>query len=251
VAVLEDSGDRDMDRKRKGIIAIDGPSGAGKSTVARVLAAKLGYIYVDTGAMYRVVALRAKEASISFDNEEQLVRLCRSIRIEFQRDEKGTRVYCNGQNVTDRIRVPSMSLLASEVSRMGVVREAMVRLQRALGEKGGIVIEGRDIGTVVFPGADLKFFLDADPQVRGRRRYEELKSQGNSVNLEETIREIEQRDAQDSSRSLAPLKKAADAILIDTTYLSIDEVVQRMMMAWGEVCLPAGGRQRHRLRRSS
>jgi len=215
--------------KDRVVIAIDGPSGAGKSTVARLLAERLGYLYVDTGAMYRAVALKAKQAALDFNDEKGLESLCRSIEIEFQRDESGIRVYCNGEDVTEDIRRPSMSLAASEISRVGVVRESLVVLQREFGQKGGVVLEGRDIGTVVFPGADLKFFLEADPRIRGRRRYEELKARGQRADLNGTIREIGRRDANDRARALAPLRKAEDAVLIDTTHLGVDEVVEKMV----------------------
>lgn len=216
------------------VIAIDGPSGAGKSTVARLLAERLGYLYVDTGAMYRAVALKAKQAGLDFRDEKGLACLCRSIEIDFQRDESGTRVICNGEDVTNAIRRPYMSLLASDISRRPVVRQSLVELQRRFAQRGGVVLEGRDIGTVVFPGADLKFFLDADPRIRGRRRYEELKGRGEDVDLEETIREMEKRDTNDRTRSLAPLRRAPGAVLIDATRLSVDEVVEMMVRIYRE-----------------
>jgi len=216
------------------VIAIDGPSGAGKSTVAKLLAERLGYLYVDTGAMYRAVALKAREAALDLNDEKGLERLCRSIEIEFQRDESGLRIVCNREDVTDDIRRPSMSLLASAISRMRVVRKALVGLQRGLGQKGAVVLEGRDIGTVVFPRADVKFFIDADAQIRGRRRYDELKARGERVDLNETMQEIEKRDANDSTRSLAPLRKADDAVFIDTTHLGAEEVVEKMIQVYHE-----------------
>jgi cytidylate kinase len=221
------------------VIAIDGPSGAGKSTAARFLAERLGYLYVDTGAMYRAVALKAREAGLDFTDEKELGRLCRSLAIDLERDENGIRVLCNGEDVTDAIRRPDMSLLASDISRVRVVRECLVELQRRFGQKGGVVLEGRDIGTVVFPEADLKFFLDADPQIRGRRRYDELNARGESVDLERTIREVERRDARDRTRSLAPLRRAEDAILIDTTRLCVDEVIEKMVQTYREKGLDA------------
>lgn len=214
------------------VIAIDGPSGAGKSTVAGLLAERLGYLYIDTGAMYRAVALKARKAGIAFSDERALASLCGSIEIGFCRDERGLRVLCNGEDVTDAIRKPYMSLLASEVSRVRAVRESLIEIQRNLGQRGGVVLEGRDIGTVVFPKADLKFFLEADVRVRGRRRYEQLKAMGEDADLDDTIREIERRDAQDRTRSLAPLRRADDALLIDTTDLSVDQVVERMVAVY-------------------
>ena len=214
----------------KGIIdTIDGPAASGKSTVARVLADRLGCMYVDTGAMYRAVALKAKQVALKTGDEGSLRALCQSLDIQFCPDRAGMRVVCNGKDVTEAIRRPEMSLLASDISKVPVVREAMVGLQRKLAGKGRAVFEGRDIGTVVFPHAPLKFFIDADPQTRGRRRYEELKIRGEAVGLDETIRESERRDLSDRTRALAPLEKAADAVYIDTTHLTIEQVVDRMM----------------------
>jgi cytidylate kinase len=224
-----------MSREKNGlVIAIDGPSGAGKSTVSRLLADRLGYLYVDTGAMYRAVALRAREAGVDSRDEKDLGRICRSIEIGFRRDETGIRVICNGEDITDAIRSPSMSLLASEISRIQVVRESLVALQRGFGQRGGVVLEGRDIGTVVFPEADLKFFLDAESRVRGQRRYEELKAMGQSVDLNTTVREMESRDASDRNRSLAPLRRAEDAVFLDTTHLGVAEVVEKMIRIYQE-----------------
>jgi cytidylate kinase len=215
--------------RRRGVIAIDGPSGAGKSTVAKRLAEKLGYLYLDTGAMYRVVALKAKEAALDMTDEKGLEEFCHSIDVQFGRDEKGLRVLCNREDVTDAIRTPGMSLLASAVSRVRGVRQTLVEVQRRFVRKGGVVLEGRDIGTVVAPDADIKFFIDADPRIRGVRRYEELKARGEVVDLEKTIQEMEERDRSDRTRSLAPLRKAEDAVVIDTSRIGVDEVVERMV----------------------
>jgi cytidylate kinase len=230
-----------MRRNRpKGVIAIDGPSGAGKSTVAKGLAEKLGYLYLDTGAMYRVVALKAKEAALDMRDEKGLEELCHSITIEFVRNEKGLRVLCNGEDVTDDIRTPGMSLLASAVSRARSVRQRMAEVQRRFVGRGGVIIEGRDIGTVVAPDADVKFFIDADLRIRGVRRYEELKARGESVDLEMTIREMAERDSSDRTRSLAPLKKADDAVVIDTSRIGVDEVVETMARIYLKKTDPAG-----------
>ncbi len=215
-------------RTSRFIIAIDGPSGAGKSTVARTLAKHLHYVYIDTGAMYRAVALRAKEKGVSAADEEALAHLAASLRITFVADPTEIRILCDGEDVTEAIRSPEISLLASEISRSGGVRKVLVDMQREMGKPGGVVLEGRDIGTVVFPHAEVKFYLDAGPEERARRRFEELKRKGLSVHFEETLEEVILRDRNDMSRAISPLKKAEDAILIDSTNLTVDQVVEIM-----------------------
>ena len=214
---------------RELIIAIDGPSGAGKSTLSKLLAKALNYINIDTGAMYRSVALAAQRRGIEPSDEEALRRLCDTISIDFVRSGSGERVLLNGEDVSEAIRTPEISLLTSRVSACKGVREAMVRLQRKMGERGGVVLEGRDIGSVVFPGAEVKFFLQASAGERGRRRYEELKGKGFPVDLEQTVAEVEERDAADSAREHAPLIRAEDAEVIDSTTLSIDQVLTEML----------------------
>jgi len=211
------------------IIAIDGPSGAGKSTLSKRLAHALGYINIDTGAMYRSVALASKRAAVDLKDSKALENLCRSVKIHFERGNGEEKVFLNDENVSDAIRTPEISLLTSQVAAFPVVREAMVRLQRQMGETGGVVLEGRDIGSVVFPQAEVKFFLSATARERGRRRYEELKLKGLDVDLEQTIREVEERDAADASRTHAPLVQAADAIAVDTTGLDIQQVFDLMI----------------------
>jgi len=211
------------------IVTIDGPAGAGKSTVSKILARRLNYIYLDTGAMYRAVALRAKVEGIDPKDEPALERLCANVEISFQETGEGQRLICQGEDVTERIRDPEIGWMASVVSTMRPVREAMVTLQRRMGSRGGVVAEGRDVGTVVFPGARFKFFLVADPRERSLRRYRELKAKGREIRLEEVEREVRERDAQDSSRELAPLKPAEDAHLIDSTRLTPKEVVVRIL----------------------
>ncbi len=215
--------------KRELIVAIDGPSGAGKSTLSKLLARELGYTNIDTGAMYRAVALAAKAAGVDLDDDAELARLCQALRIEFKRAEGAERVLLNGEDVSTAIRTPEVSLLTSRVAASPTVREAMVRLQRGMGETGGVVLEGRDIGTVVFPQAEVKFFLQATARERGRRRYQELRDKGMDVDLEQTVAEVEARDAADSIREHAPLVQAEDAMPIDSTAMTIDQVLETML----------------------
>ena len=211
------------------VIAIDGPSGAGKSTTARFLAERLGYIYIDTGAMYRAVGWKAKREGIDPADEEKLADLCRRTDVTIKKDNNDPRFYVDGLDVSGEIRTPEMGLMASAVSKSPSVRARLLTLQRELGRNGGVVMDGRDIGTVVFPDADVKFFLDAGPEERGRRRYLELKAKGMDVDLARITQEIRERDQQDSMRSLAPLRKADDAVLIDSTSLDIGGVLERML----------------------
>ncbi|MDK2848482.1 MAG: CMP/dCMP kinase [Desulfuromonadales bacterium] len=220
--------------KRQLIIAIDGPSGVGKSTLSRRLAQRLQYVNIDTGAMYRSVALAARRAGIALDDPKALERLCMDLDIRFVRNNGAEKVLLDGEDVSEAIRTPEISLLSSKVSAQPVVRSAMVRLQRQMGENGGVVLEGRDIGTVVFPAAEVKFFLAATARERGRRRYLELREKGLDVDLERTIAEVETRDAADCGRQHAPLRQAEDAVLIDTTRLNIDQVLERMLRVVAE-----------------
>ena len=215
---------------KKLIIAIDGPSGAGKSTISKALAKKLGYLNIDTGAMYRSVAFLAKQQGIDAHNNGDLRKLCANLTIEFVRSNGFERVLANGTDISEEIRSPEVSLLTAQVAASPAVREALVRLQREMGEGGGVVLEGRDIGTFVFPYADVKFFLSATAAERGRRRYEELLLKGVAVDLQQTIAEVEARDAADTARSLAPLMQADDAVLVDSTQLSIDDVLKEMLL---------------------
>ena len=219
----------ETEEKKELTITIDGPSGAGKSTAAKGLAKRLGYIYVDTGAMYRAVALEAKEEGRDFEDEGALYQWTSSLRITFFNQRGGILILCNERDVTQAIRSPEISLLASEISKRRGVREALVQMQREMGKDGGVVFEGRDMGTIVFPHADVKFYLDARPEERARRRYEELVGKGMNVDFKKTLEEVIQRDQNDMNRSLSPLRKAEDAILIDSTRRSAEEVVEEMV----------------------
>jgi CMP/dCMP kinase len=210
-------------------VAIGGPAGAGKSTVGKILARRLGYVFLDTGAMYRAVAVETERRGVAADDEAVLEKLCADLDISFQTEGEGQRVFCRGEDLTEKIREPRIGPLASKVSMARPVREAMLRLQRQVGEKGRIVAEGRDTTTVVFPEARFKFFLVAEPQERARRRQRELAGQGVEVRLEEIEEEINRRDEQDSSRDLAPLRPAEDASFIDSTELTPEEVAEEMI----------------------
>jgi cytidylate kinase len=213
---------------RKIVIVIDGPSGSGKSTVGRRLAGRLGYRYLDTGATYRVAALKVQELSIDIEDEDGVARVCSDMEVSFVQDGDKIKTLWNGKEVSEAIRKPAISALASEISTKKVVRDGLVDMQRRMGAGGGVVAEGRDTGTVVFSGAELKFFLDATPEERGKRRFKELMEKGIRVSLEETIAEMRRRDQRDRRRELAPLRKAEDALVIDSTRMSIDEVVETM-----------------------
>jgi cytidylate kinase len=210
------------------VIAIDGPSGAGKSTITKLLAERLGYLHIDTGAMFRSIALAVKRAGIPLDDEAGLARISRGVAITFERNDGSCRVLANGEDVTAAIRTPEISQLTSLVSSKKVVRDLLLTLQRELGRDGGVILEGRDIGTVVFPDAEVKFFLSASAEERGRRRFLELQAKGESITLTETIAAVVKRDEQDAQREHAPLCKADDAIAVDSTGLSIEEVLARM-----------------------
>jgi cytidylate kinase len=206
------------------VIAIDGPAGAGKSTIAKQVSRELGYTYVDTGAMYRAVGVLAREAGIAFGDAERLGALASDLQFEFPwRDgELGTVV--DGRDLTVSIRAPSAGMDASTVSKVGAVRDALMQVQRRMAEGGGVVMEGRDIGTVVAPHAELKVFLTASARVRGRRRYKQMIAKGLDADLEEVIADIQARDLQDTTREIAPLRPAEDAIVLDSSQLGIERV---------------------------
>ena len=218
-----------MNRQPRGlVIAIDGPSGAGKSTIARLLAKRLGYLQIDTGAMYRAAAVLIKRAGLDLADGDAVARFCADLCVRLETDGGVQRVFANGQDVTDQIRTHEVSHLTSRVSALRPVRDALLSAQREMGRQGGVVLEGRDIGTVVFPDADLKFFLSATPEVRGKRRYDELIARGEKTTLQETVAAVVQRDEQDSRRDIAPLRRAEDAIDVDSSDMGINDVVACM-----------------------
>ena len=213
---------------KKLLITIDGPAGAGKTTVSRALADRLGYRYIDTGALYRGIALAAKNRGVDPQDDKNLKLLCKDIDLNFVKQDKGLGLFLDGEDISDRIRTPEITMMASAVSARPVVREFLLGLQKDLGREKAAVFEGRDMGTVVFPEADLKFFLDASTRTRARRRYEEQKSK-NSQTLDEVEQDIQRRDHNDSTRDVAPLKPAEDAIVIDSTEMKVDDVVDFMV----------------------
>lgn len=211
------------------VITIDGPAGAGKSTVSRILAKRLNLLYLDTGAMYRAVALQAKRENIPFSDGNGLYRMCERINIQFKANGDNFAIFIDNDDVSTQIRLPEMDMLSSSVSAVPEVRKAMTALQRKIGEKGGIVAEGRDMGTVVFPDADFKFFVTASPEIRAQRRFNERKARNEYTDIKNVEADIRKRDEQDQSRKLAPLKPADDAILIDTSEMEIERVIEVML----------------------
>lgn len=205
-------------------IAIDGPAGTGKSTVAKQVAERLGFVYVDTGAMYRAVAWKSLREGIALSDETALVTMTERMEIRFERGD-GQRVFVDGTDVSEAIRTPEVSQLSSPVSAVPGVRARLTELQKQMGARGGVVMEGRDIGTVVLPEAEVKVFLTASPEVRAERRLKELRAKGFAVDFDGILAEIKERDERDSTRAVAPLRQAGDAHLVDTDTLTIEQVI--------------------------
>jgi CMP/dCMP kinase len=216
---------------KKLIIAIDGPVGSGKSTLARGVAQMLGYVYVDTGAMYRALALKALRHGLAFDgNDENLVALARETRIDLRAEDGTQRVFLDHEDVTTAIRTPEVSQAASKIAVNPGVRHVLVAEQRRAGEQGGVVMEGRDIGSVVFPDAQLKIFLTASPETRAERRWREHQQKGDAIDLQRTLEEIRERDRRDQGRTTSPLVRAPDAVVVDSTAMEPEEVARLVVM---------------------
>jgi len=211
------------------IITIDGPAGAGKSTVAKQLAKKLDLSYLDTGAMYRALTLKAIQKNVNLENEDDVVAMAQQTHIDLENHAEGVKVILDGADVSKEIRTIEITNKTFYVAQKPRVRKIMVEWQRLLGSERGAVVEGRDVGTVVFPQASYKFYLDANIGERSRRRIEELREKGNNIDADKLMAELKERDHKDLTRSVGPLRKADDAVFIDSTYLTIDEVIEEMM----------------------
>ena len=215
--------------KRKLKIAIDGPAASGKSTTAKLLAKRLGYLYIDTGAMYRALTLAVLRNAIKINDVSSIVELVDKIRIDIKQSRDGLHIYLNDEDVSEEIRLPKITEVISQISAYSEVRERMVKKQRLLAQRGGIIMDGRDIGTVVLEDADVKIFMKANIEQRSQRRFKELDKKGINVDLEEIKSEIERRDDLDSSRRVSPLRPAHNAYIIDTSKLSITQQVERII----------------------
>jgi cytidylate kinase len=218
-------------RKNCMIIAIDGPAGSGKSTVAKIIAGKLHFRYIDTGSMYRAVAWKSLLKNVDLSDEETVAEIARNVKIDLVPEEGGQSVFVDGENATNQLKQETISRAAAVVAAQPMIRKIMTKKQRELGNREDVVMDGRDIGTVVFPQAEKKFFLDAEPKERGRRRFDELKTKNQEANLDlaTIIEQVKQRDYEDRTRKIAPLRQADDAISIDTTHLDIRQVVDQIM----------------------
>lgn len=210
-------------------IAIDGPAGAGKSTISKLLAKKLGYIHIDTGAMYRAIGLKVLNSNIKSNEVERILEVLNNTDIQVRLVDGNQLVFLDGEDVTEKIRQPAVSMYASDVSKIKEVRERLVKIQQDLAKQKGVIMDGRDIGTYVLPDAELKIFLTATAEERAKRRFLELKEKGYEVDYYELLDEIKQRDLNDMTREFAPLKVAEDAVVIDSTNLTIEEVLQKVL----------------------
>ena len=218
----------------KKIITIDGPAGSGKSTISRLIAKKIGFLYLDTGAMYRALAFQVKRMGIDLNSGKELHKICKDLDLNFVLDGDNPRIHIGEEDISVEIRTPDMDMLSSSISMNKEVREAMTELQRKIGIAGRLVAEGRDMGTVVFPNADYKFFITASLEVRARRRYMERLGRGEIVSKEDVEAELAERDKQDETRPFAPLRPAEDAIIIDTTTLGIEQVLGEILSKVGK-----------------
>ena len=218
------------------VVAVDGPAGSGKGTITKIVADKMDLVSIDTGAMYRCVALEMINKNVSMDELDKIKDILEEIKIELKRENDIPKVYLNGNDVSREIRTESVTKFVSPVSKIKEVREKLTEWQREMGENQNIIMEGRDIGTTVFPNADVKIYLDATPEERAKRRYEQNKEAGiTGMTYEEILENVKQRDFNDSNREIAPLRKAEDAILVDSTNMTIDEVVQTIINIIKEV----------------
>ena len=209
-------------------VAIDGPAGAGKSTIAKLVAKEKGYIYVDTGAMYRALAIHFLQKGISPENTGDIIEACRDADISIRYENGVQQVYLNGENVTGMLRIEEVGNMASKTSAVPEVREKLLELQRTLAKENDVIMDGRDIGTNILPDADVKIYLTASVETRAKRRYDELKEKGEDCDLDQIARDIKERDERDMNRETAPLRKAEDAILVDSSHMSIPEVVSEI-----------------------
>jgi len=214
---------------KKPLITIDGPAGAGKSTVCQTLARRLGFTCIDTGALYRGVAFVVKQSGCDIQNDEAIQSVCHGLDLKISSCAETMKLFNHDEELTHIIREPEISMLASTISAKPIVREYLLTIQRKIGQQGGVIFEGRDMGTIVFPNADIKFFLDADHHIRAERRFKELSQRSLNTSLNEVAHHMKQRDDQDKNRSVAPLIPAEDAIHIDCSQLSIDEVIAIMI----------------------
>ncbi len=216
----------DFVREDEVIITIDGPAGSGKSTAAKLLAKRLGYFHLDTGAIYRSITYICLKNGISTSDEDAVADIAKNINIEFVRNGESLRVIANDEDVTEKIRAPEVSMGASDIGKLRRVREELIDIQRRFARQNNIVAEGRDMGTVIFPEADVKFFLTASSEVRAKRRFLELKDKRTNVKFEDVLKDVERRDIQDMNRDVAPLKPAEDAIIVNTDNMNIEEVLE-------------------------